>query len=472
MKCYNCGNNVPIAKDLCEYCGEDLRILQKAYRLSNSYYNMGLAKAKVRDLSGAILVLKKSLEINKRNTDARNLLGLIYFEMGEVVAALSEWVISKHLNSNSKLSDYYIEAVRSNPTKLDVLSQSIKKYNAALGLANQGDDDLAIIQLKKVINLNPNFVRASQLIGLLYINNKEYDKAFRYLNRVRKIDVSNTTTLKYLKEIETYASETIAESKKQARKERKQEVRQESIEASPFVVSPYKEEKPNIGLFVSLIAGIVIGIIASVILIVPTVRDEAVNQFRDAEVEYNAEISKKEQEISSLEKEKTDLEERISSLEDELEQAKATVEQVTDNSAYDNLLRAATLYLAGTTNNSLDYIAIADAISQIDTSDLDSTDALNLYNQIKDDVYLEAADELYDQGHRQYSRGKYDEALEALLQSYEYNNTNVNTIYFIGRTYHRMDNHEKAREFYTILTDEYPATNRAKEAKSRLRDLE
>lgn len=31
------------------------------------------------------------------NTNARNLLGLVYFEMGESVKALSEWVISKSL---------------------------------------------------------------------------------------------------------------------------------------------------------------------------------------------------------------------------------------------------------------------------------------------------------------------------------------------------------------------------------------
>ena len=29
------------------------------------------------------------------NIDARNLLGLVYFETGEVVEALTEWVISK-----------------------------------------------------------------------------------------------------------------------------------------------------------------------------------------------------------------------------------------------------------------------------------------------------------------------------------------------------------------------------------------
>ena len=45
----------------------------------------------MRNLSGAIVSLKNSLKFNKYNIDARNLLGLIYCETGEVVDALSEW---------------------------------------------------------------------------------------------------------------------------------------------------------------------------------------------------------------------------------------------------------------------------------------------------------------------------------------------------------------------------------------------
>ncbi len=36
----------------------------------------------MRDLSGAIVCLKRSLKFNKENIAARNLLGLVYFETG------------------------------------------------------------------------------------------------------------------------------------------------------------------------------------------------------------------------------------------------------------------------------------------------------------------------------------------------------------------------------------------------------
>ena len=37
----------------------------------------------MRDLSGAVIQLKKALKYNKCHKDARNILGLVYYEMGE-----------------------------------------------------------------------------------------------------------------------------------------------------------------------------------------------------------------------------------------------------------------------------------------------------------------------------------------------------------------------------------------------------
>ena len=88
MNCPNCKINVSDKIRHCNFCGANLTLYKKILRTSNLYYNKGLSRAKVRDLSGAITFLKYSLELNKENTEARNLLGLIYFEVGETVAPL------------------------------------------------------------------------------------------------------------------------------------------------------------------------------------------------------------------------------------------------------------------------------------------------------------------------------------------------------------------------------------------------
>ena len=75
MRCYYCGASLDFT-DTCPECSADVRVWKKINSMSNLLYNDGLAKAKVRDLSGAADALKVSLRYNKMNIDARNLLGL------------------------------------------------------------------------------------------------------------------------------------------------------------------------------------------------------------------------------------------------------------------------------------------------------------------------------------------------------------------------------------------------------------
>ena len=66
MKCYMCGTLVD-HENVCPHCGSDLKIYRTILASSNTLYNTGLEQAQVRDLSGAIVSLKKSLKYNKYN---------------------------------------------------------------------------------------------------------------------------------------------------------------------------------------------------------------------------------------------------------------------------------------------------------------------------------------------------------------------------------------------------------------------
>ena len=98
---------------------------KKLESLSNRYYNEGLEKATVRDMTGAVEALHQSLKLNKYNIDARNLLGLVYYETGEAVPALSEWVISKNLRPKKNIADDYLGMVQNDPASIENISSSI-----------------------------------------------------------------------------------------------------------------------------------------------------------------------------------------------------------------------------------------------------------------------------------------------------------------------------------------------------------
>ena len=148
MLCLRCGTNLGDSI-YCPRCGLDNSVQKQAVVLSNLYYNAGLEKAQIRDLSGAAEELQRALQFNKRNIQARNLLGLVYFELGEVVAALSEWVISKNMQEENNPAAYFIADLQKDAARLDVINQTIKKYNISLKNAREGNEDVAVIQLKR-----------------------------------------------------------------------------------------------------------------------------------------------------------------------------------------------------------------------------------------------------------------------------------------------------------------------------------
>ena len=146
----------------------------RCQRIANGYYNQGLEKAKIRDLTGAAECLKKSLHFHKYQTDARNLLGLIYYEMGETAESLAQWIISLNLQPEGNRASEYIHRIQGKLGRLEAESQNIRKYNQSLGLAQSGNDDLAILQLNRVVEFNPHFVKAHLVLALLYMRQRGF----------------------------------------------------------------------------------------------------------------------------------------------------------------------------------------------------------------------------------------------------------------------------------------------------------
>ena len=253
MICYNCGCRLS-EKNFCTGCGADVTLYKKIMFASNRFYNEGLDKASVRDLSGAITSLRESLKLNKNNIEARNLLGLVYYERGEVVAALSEWVISKNIKEDKNIADDYINMIQNNPGRLDTFNQTVKKYNQALLYCQQDSLDLAVIQLKKVLSMNPRFLQARQLLSLLYINNQDWDKAKKELDKCIKIDANNTMTLRYIKEVEA-----MMPSEEERVKKKKEAIVYQS--GNDTVIQPVgKKEIVGFQTLLNIIIGVVIGV--------------------------------------------------------------------------------------------------------------------------------------------------------------------------------------------------------------------
>lgn len=302
MNCMNCGAFL-MDKDLdyCPKCGCNVLIQKKVDYLSRQYYNQGLEKASVRDLSGAINCLKQSLMYNKHNIQARNLLGLVYFETGEVVAALSEWVISKNLQPSRNLASEYINKLQANSNKLEAINETIRKYNDALNLCREGHEDMAAIRLKKILAQNPKLIKGYHLLALIQMKEGEYNKAKRTLKRAARIDKTNTTTLRFLSEIDeqTGVSTRLERQKKRRFGSKGAEEKEAASISRDMVIptAPYKE-RSRVSLFFTLVAGFAAGLLAFYLLAVPAIKQGIYREANQQIVKYSDAVSSQGAELT------------------------------------------------------------------------------------------------------------------------------------------------------------------------------
>lgn len=468
MVCYKCGCRLS-DHDYCTGCGEDVTLYKKIMYMSNHFYNDGLDKATVRDLSGALVSLRQSLKYNKNNIEARNLLGLVYFEMGEVVSALKEWVISQNLRPKKNIANDYVDMIRSNQSRLDTINQTIKKYNQALGYCYQDSQDLAVIQLKKVLSYSPKYIRAHQLLALLYINGEEWEKAKKELQKCCQIDANNTTTLRYLREVDRMLVPEEGGRSTGKRKSRSQEmVRYQS--GNETIIQPINgKDRSGVSVLLNLGIGIVIGIAIASFLILPArirgaseeVNDrlKVVSEQSDAKT---ATIDEQQQKIQSL----TDENHRLS---DEL----ATYEG-TDGAlkATDGLMLAVGAYL----ENPEDLEKVASYMEALDQESGEGQDnRTTAYTDLEAKFLAVVSERLgayyYDIGFRSFNAEEYENAIPALMWAYRYNNTNVDALFYLGNAYRQSGDNDKAKEVYAQVIDNFPNTNRANRSEAYLAEI-
>ncbi|MBQ9136541.1 MAG: tetratricopeptide repeat protein [Lachnospiraceae bacterium] len=464
MNCYNCGCRLS-EHDFCTGCGVDVSVYKKILKISNMYYNEGLERAGVRDLTGAIVSLRQSLKFNKNNVEARNLLGLVYFEMGEVVAALSEWVISKNLRPQKNIADDYIDMIQNNAARLDTINQTIKKYNQALVYCKQDSKDLAVIQLKKVLSLNPRFIRAHQLLALLYIDIEQWEKAKRELEKCRRIDANNTQTLRYLKEVESMLNPD--EPVKGGKRKNEESVRYQSD--NEIIIQPLNVKEPkNNGLstLFNVAIGLVLGIAAMFFLVLPSAvsseREKAQAEVREIGSQLDvktATIDTMQQEIDRLTADKKKLEDELAAYVG----PDGTIETI------DSLLQAAAEYLqTGDAMATAEYLnIIAAEVNMEETSDGFKL----LYDSLLAKIGPELSVTYYTSGNEAYQDGDYETAIADLVKAVNYDATNGDALFTLGNAYRRSERNAEAIAVYEKVLELFPGTERARRAQHYIDEI-
>ena len=450
MKCYKCGSQLT-DENMCLKCGADVTLYKTVVKASNAYYNLGLAKAQLRDLSGAIESLRTSLTINKNNIKARNLLGLIYCEMGDIVEALSEWVLSKNFKQEKNMASSYITNIQSNQGKFESVIQTIKKYNQSLKYAKGGNYDMAVIQLKKVVALNPKFIKAQQLLALLHIKEKEYSKAKKCLNNILKIDKNNTVAQRYLREIgliEDISTKDVSESFLPRRKVK--DLNSIPLRGNDVYLPPTTYKEPSNGAItvINILVGVLVGAALVWFLIMPSRYKGLTNDYNKSIVEYSEKLSSGNVELNTITKQLQDVQAERDSLTKKVQDISGTDG---NNKLLIALIDSANAYIAN------DKIKAAESLVNIDVSTLPSENAKALYNTIALAMPT-VANDLYTLGTTSYYKNNFTEAADYFARTYKLDSTKVDAANFAALSYAKLEQVDNAKKYYQYIVTNFPTS--------------
>ena len=450
MICYYCGTDVG-NRHYCSRCGADILLYKQIIYTSHVFYNQGLDKAKVNDISGAIESLKNSIQYNKYNTRARNLLGLCYYRIGETVKALNEWILSKNLQDDNPDADRYLAEIENDPNILSRANTNFKKYNQALEYCRQGSRDLATIQLKKVISAAPNLVRAHQLLALLYIQENKFSDARKLLVAANKLDNNNTITTIYLREVkEGLKAQSTGKRKKKDDLVSFSDGNDTVIMSESSFRSMLDDSRSS---FVNVILGLAIGLLICFFLVVPEVKESAVSDTSSTLIEVNGILDEQKTVNRELEQEVAKLQESLNQYENKPDVS----------TSYDNLLEAQMAYATE------DYATAIDAYELV-TVDILGEQGKLFYEELKVNLAPYIAEKYYNEGNNFYLEGNYESAIvnfKNVVEADE-NYKDGAALFLLGDCYRMTDDEEVSIEYFNKVVELFPNNSWGKQAKTYL----
>lgn len=343
------------------------------------------------------------------------------------------------------------------------IKDSIIHYNKALDLMKTDSEDIAILELKRSINLNPHFNEALNLLGLLYAYTGEEGKAVDIFKGVISAENNSIKALDYIGKIDGLAaasslvftdvdnpvSNKKAEPKKKQRPEPVIKVNNKSNFLENYIVTLKYHIIPYIVIF-ALGAFIFSGSSKKGVVIQS-------NGNENITTSLNASIKDLTNKNKALTDENTSLKDQINSKNTEAEKAK-----------YGDKLNEAESLASGK-----NYEQAADLLLLLKDVGFNVTDK-ERYTNLCNDIFPKATWKVYSDGINLFNAQDYKNAAQKLSKSISYGGTweyTPDSYYNLGRSYQSLGDKQNAMNTYNALKEKFPNSDSAKYSEYRINEL-
>ena len=426
-------------------------------KISNQFYDKALERANMRDLSSATLYLKKSLKFNKNNFKSRNLLALIFYEVGATTDALVQWIISRDIHKEQTYNpakDTII--VIQNEKDTPMAFESIKQYNEAIDNIEMDRYDLALMKLYKSVELNQNNIKSMTLLSILLLLRGDHIKAGAFLRKCQKIDIGN----RLVNDLMDY---TLRNTKKREVREKKlsniYSIRK--LESDDAILPKIYVKLSDNQKVIFVVVGMIIGILAYTMIISPNVRYNVRNNANEELVKYVDLVNDQNKVIRDLsienEQLKTDYDSASVRLRAYEEQNRLFTSQ------YETLNGIITDFDGG-------YISrAARAYVELDKESITDETLIDLLNQARSRIEGIGAKRLTELGTESWNGGNKQAALAYYQLSLSINPNDPETMWLLARLYQNgLSQSQRANELFDRIISQHPDSryaSRAREAR-------
>lgn len=374
-----------------------------------------------------------------------------------------------------------------NPNISEEFKTSISLYNSALENLRTKSEDIAIIELKKSVALNPDFYEAVTLLGLCFYYMKAYEKAEEMFERVTKAESNGVKAFNYLRRIKNNEAEQPEnENQKQKSKTTYRRSKTTSKTTTPRLSSKTSKDKsypvprnisnriPEIPLrakvspskkdtFIRFATGVITGLIIAFIVGVPSIFDNKTE--KGPEKDTNADIIVNlNEKIEEYEDKNNQLIQEINSLKKELEDARNDAEY---HKSTVKLVEAEELL-----KNNM-YEEAADVLVTVKNVNFTADDKVK-YDELVNKTMQIAADRVYSQAYNFFQSGNYQQALEKYIKIPEYTDNYDKmdiVLYYIGKTYLALNDNTNAKTAFQEVINRFPNSEYARYSQNRMNSI-
>ena len=358
-----------------------------------------------------------------------------------------------------------LEEITKGETQIpDNIRNSVYLYNKAIESLKTGSEDIAVIELKKAVAMNPEFYEAMNLLGICYNYLGEKEKAAEVFDRVMKGESNSIMAMNYLQQfglnesVQLTKSRNVKKSVQPPQQQPGEPLKRIRTNKPEATVRPVKKQ----GLIdiIKIGAGFAAGILLAVLIF--SILPEKENIIAEPPEDHtnppvSMELAKYKKDYEEL-KEKFDLLQKDK--EDVVKQAdyyKATIK----------------LYEISILSGEKKYESAADMLLLMKTVVFKDKEK-ELFDNLYKSVMPQAAKYAYDQGYKLYNNKKYQESLEKLekVQVYDPEFSKMDAVlYYTGRCCQALQDSRSAVALFQKLIDSYPRSAYVRSAKARLNEL-